>query len=174
MSAMVSVLDMFRLLVPEGLVAGREVVHDDVDSSRGDALGQLGDTALLQREIISEHRHPTPRQRLELGRVGRLARRQHPVLDEEQRHLVIALGQTPGQVVIVADVIGFKRIARLDEQVLSHLRFLLLCENANTNTERWTMHQKMTPLTGRGARRCHFSWQDGYAAFTEYQESVSN
>ena len=115
---------MLRLLVPEGLVAGREAVHDHVDGSRGDALGQLGDAALLQREVIGEHRHPTPRQRIELGRVGRQASRQHPVLNEEERHLVTVLDQTPGQVVVVADVIRFKRIARLDEQVLSHLRFL--------------------------------------------------
>jgi hypothetical protein len=39
MSARVSVvLDMLRFLVPEGLVAGREVVHDHVDGGRGDAL----------------------------------------------------------------------------------------------------------------------------------------
>src|SRR6266852_2975599 len=51
MSAMVSVvLDMLGLLVPEGLVAGRAVVHDHVDGGRRDSLGQLGDAALLQRE----------------------------------------------------------------------------------------------------------------------------
>src|SRR5687767_6586912 len=121
MSAMVNVLsDMLRLLVPESLVTGHEVVHHHVDGSRGDSLGQLGDAALLQREVISKHRHAAPCQRAERSRVRRRARREHAVLGEEQRHLVIALDQALGQFVIVADIVRFKRVARLDEQVFSH------------------------------------------------------
>src|ERR1041385_8202565 len=75
MSAMVKVfLDMFRLLVPEGLMAGREVVHHNFDGSCGDALCQLGDAALLQRKIVSEHRHSTSHQRPQRSRVRRRAR----------------------------------------------------------------------------------------------------
>ncbi len=55
---------MLRLLVPEGLVAGSEVIHH-VDVSCGYTLGQLCYAALLQREVISEHRNPAPRQRAE-------------------------------------------------------------------------------------------------------------
>lgn len=102
-------------------MAGREVVHDHVDGGRSDALGQLGDAAFLQREVVGEHRHPASRQRAERGRVRRRACRQHTVLGEEQCHLVTALDQPLGQFVVVADVVGFKRIAGLDEQVLRGL-----------------------------------------------------
>src|SRR5688572_845582 len=70
MSAMVNVfLDMLCLLVPKGLVTGCEVVHHHVDGSRGDTIRQLRNAALLQREVISEHRHAVLRQRAEKSRL---------------------------------------------------------------------------------------------------------
>src|SRR5258707_12826238 len=83
-SAMVNVLlDMRRALVPEGLVTGREMVHDHVDGGCRGALGQLGNAALLQREVIGKHLHAASRQTAEHSRVRRRARWQHPVLGEE-------------------------------------------------------------------------------------------
>ena len=121
-------------------MTGREMVHYHVDGGCGDALGQLGNAALLQREVIGKHRHAASRQGAERSRVRRRACRQHPVLGEEQSHLITALDQPFGQVVVVTDVVGFKRIARLDEQLLSHLRFFLSARG-NISTERETSHQ---------------------------------
>src|SRR6185369_3134864 len=98
-------LDMLGLLVPEGLVTGGEMVHHHVDGSRGDALGQLANAALLQRKVISEYRHPAPRQSAECGGLRRRARREYSVLSKEQNHLVAACDQPFGQVVVVADIV---------------------------------------------------------------------
>jgi len=77
MSAIVNVLlDILSLLVPEGLVAAR-VVHDHVDGGRATPSARLGDAALLQREVIGEHRHPAPGQRAGLPS-GPTGARQHP------------------------------------------------------------------------------------------------
>src|SRR5687767_15145649 len=114
---------MTHLLVPDGLYAVCELVDDDIDLGRFDTTDEavVWDSTLTEREVVRENLHTRFDERVEALRLRALARRQNAVLHQVQGHVVALLFQARGEIIKIGDVVGFERVSRLNQEIISHI-----------------------------------------------------
>src|SRR5260370_11544838 len=103
--------------MPDDLGARGEGIEHDIErrsrNARGEAL--LVDAALLQRKAVGEYADTDTGELRQIARASARARRQHTVLDEKQRHLVLPGGKLRREITAEAGVVGVERVARFDQ-----------------------------------------------------------
>jgi len=87
------------------------VIDHHVDRRDGDTLGEPGDAAFLDREVVRQDLDAHPCQRRKRRRALRRTRDKDPVLHEENRYLMSVVGEPSSEVVVIAYIVRLEWIA---------------------------------------------------------------
>src|SRR5437762_3579191 len=114
MMAMVMVFlsAMTLSLMPDDFGALGEGIEHDFERCRSDARGKalFVDAALLQREAVREYANSGAGELCQVARAGARPGRQHTVLDQKQRDLVLPGGKLCCEIATEPRVVGVERV----------------------------------------------------------------